>query len=102
VNHEHSEARAEVCDHRGVPGELGLIVEVVYRLGPCAGYRDGYRIRTVSDRPFAQLRMGGELRRGTSNVCLTERHKLRPLVEDKDEADQEGIRIKQPDEPVLA
>lgn len=70
----------------GCPENIGLIVEVLARLGSCPPRADAYSIRTVSGRAFHQLwNSDGEIVRGNSNVCITDRHKLRPLVDSKDE-----------------
>jgi hypothetical protein len=60
---------------------------VIHRLGAYQGRKDAYWIRTVSGRPFHQLWMGDDLQRGASNEAITDRHKLRPLVEPKDGAE---------------
>ena len=39
----------------GCPENIGLIVEVIYRIGPHHGSDDAYWFRTVSGRPFHQL-----------------------------------------------
>ena len=57
------------------------------RLGAYQGREDAYWIRTVSGRPFHQLWMGDDLQRGASDEAITDRHKLRPLVEPNDEID---------------
>lgn len=64
----------------GCPENIGMIVEVVCRIGGVAPYTDGYKIRTVTGRKFAQLWKGNDLIRGHMDVALTERWKLRPLV----------------------
>lgn len=73
----------------GCPENIGLIVEVLEHLGPCPPRDDAYRIQTVSGRHFPQLKMGADerLERGCSSEAITDRHKLRPLVEDEDESD---------------
>lgn len=69
----------------GCPENIGVIVEVIERIG---GDSDCYRIKTVSGRPFAQLwNDEGVLSRGDANICFTDRHKLRPLVDAKDKAE---------------
>ena len=60
---------------------------VIHRLGAYQGRKDAYWIRTVSGRPFHQLWMGDDLQRGESDEAITDRHKLRPLVEPKDEVE---------------
>ena len=71
----------------GCPENIGLIVMVIHRLGAYQGREDAYWIRTVSGRPFHQLWMGDDLQRGASDEAITDRHKLRPLVNPKDESD---------------
>lgn len=68
----------------GCPENIGLIVEVLQHYGACGERSDAYCVRTVSGRSFHQFRRNGELVRGTSNECVTDRHKLRPLVDPKE------------------
>ena len=70
----------------GCPENIGLVVEVICRIGPHSAREDAYWIRTVSGRPFHQLWIDKELQRGSSSEAITDRHKLRPLVDPKDEA----------------
>ena len=80
----------------GCPENVGLIVEVVEHLGAYPPREDAYRIRTVSGRRFPQLKVGPKewLAPGSSNEAITDRHKLRPLVDPKDEADlRRGVRV---------
>lgn len=77
----------------GCPGNIGLIVEVLAHLGPCGDRTDAYHVRTASGRPFAQLWVGSGSRRRlrneyNSNECITDRHKLRPLVNLKPETEE--------------
>lgn len=65
----------------GCPENIGLIVEVICHLGRCDGREDAYEIKTVTSRKFNQLWCGNELVRGTSTIAVTDRHKLRPLVD---------------------
>jgi hypothetical protein len=74
----------------GCPDNIGIVVEVLAHLGPCGGRVDAYRVRTVSGRPFAQLwdESGPKPRLMSNHVvndCITDRHKLRPLVDPKGE-----------------
>lgn len=66
----------------GCPENIGLVVEVLEHIGYCPPRSDAYGIRTVSGRPFPQLKVGPSKRlvRGTSEFAITDRHKLRPLV----------------------
>ena len=66
----------------GCPENIGMIVEVVTRLGKFGGYEDGYQIKTVTGRNFNQLWVGNHLKAGTATTAYTERYKLRPLVEE--------------------
>ncbi|MGV1016802.1 MAG: hypothetical protein ACOYBW_05425 [Fluviibacter phosphoraccumulans] len=66
----------------GCPENIGMIVEVVGHLGEYGTYEDCYKIKTVTGRNFRQLWVGANLKSGTSTIAYTERHKLRPLVED--------------------
>ncbi len=67
----------------GCRENIGLVVEVVEHLGRLGASDDAYRIRTVSGRPFQQLWQGADLLRGHSDEAITDRHKLRPLVDPK-------------------
>ena len=65
----------------GCPENIGLVVEIIERLGAYKGRDDAYYVRTVTGRNFHQLWDGGDLLRGNINECVTDRHKLRPLVD---------------------
>ena len=65
----------------GCPENIGLIVAVIQHLGRYGSKQDAYHVRTVSGRHFHQLWTGGTLTRGHTDKCITDRHKLRPLVE---------------------
>jgi len=69
----------------GCPENLGLIVEVVCHLGPHDGRQDTYEIKTVTSRKFNQMWRGSKLVKGYSTEAITDRHKLRPLVNLGDE-----------------
>jgi len=69
----------------GCPENLGLIVEVVCHLGPHDGRQDAYEIKTVTSRKFNQMWRGSKLVKGYSTEAITDRHKLRPLVNLGDE-----------------
>lgn len=73
----------------GCPENIGLVVEVIARIGQHKDREDAYWIRTVSGRPFHQLWIGQELQRGGSSEAITDRHKLRPLVDPKDESTEQ-------------
>jgi hypothetical protein len=68
-----------------------MVVEVIQHLGPYEGREDAYWIRTTTGRPFHQLWHGKELMRGSIDECVTDRHKLRPLVGGEDDADYEVV-----------
>ena len=74
----------------GCPENIGLVVEVISRLGQHEDREDAYWIRTVSGRPFHQLWIDKELHRGSSSEAVTDRHKLRPLVDPKDDVSDAG------------
>lgn len=76
----------------GCPENIGLVVEVLEHLGPYPPRDDAYLIQTVSGRNFPQLKMGPKerLARGCYNEAITDRHKLRPLVEVKDESNAQS------------
>ena len=80
----------------GCPENIGLVVEVIERLGEWDGRPDAYRVRTVSGRPFQQLWSGGDLLRDASDEAITDRHKLRPLVDPKAEVDLRQVEVMQP------
>ena len=69
----------------GCHENIGLIVEVICRIGPHRGREDAYWIRTVSGRPFHQLWIDKVLQPGSSSEAITDRHKLRPLVDPTDD-----------------
>ncbi|MDZ4343989.1 MAG: hypothetical protein U1E51_16340 [Candidatus Binatia bacterium] len=72
----------------GCPENIGLVVEVLEHIGAEPPRADAYRIRTTSGRNFPQLKFGREEERlapGTSNEAITDRHKLRPLVDASDD-----------------
>ena len=75
----------------GCPENIGLVVEVIKRLPRLGDELDPYLIRTVSGRPFHQLWDGADLLRDMSDQAVTDRHKLRPLVEPKIEADTRDL-----------
>ena len=79
----------------GCPENIGLIVEVICRIGAHSGREDAYWIRTVSGRPFHQLWIDKELQRGSSSEAITDRHKLRPLVDPKEDANDTAITDQQ-------
>ena len=79
----------------GCPENIGLIVVVICRIGPHSGREDAYWIRTVSGRPFHQLWIDKELQRGSSSEAITDRHKLRPLVDPKEDAYDTAITDQQ-------
>ena len=66
----------------GCPENIGMIVEVVAHLG-CYGQRnDAYEIRTVTGKKFNQLWDGNNLVDGYSATAITDRHKLRTILDD--------------------
>ena len=67
----------------GCPENIGLVVEVLEHIGAEPPRADAYLIRTESGRNFPQLKLGPKevLASGTSNEAITDRHKLRPLVD---------------------
>ena len=65
------------------PANIGLIVEIICHIGPYGEREDAYEVCTTSGRNFHQIWHGNDLMRGNSNVCITDRHKLRPLVDPK-------------------
>jgi hypothetical protein len=65
----------------GCPENIGMIVEVVQHLGAFEGREDAYEIKTITGRAFHQLWSGNDLLRGYSDYAITDRYKLRPLIE---------------------
>jgi hypothetical protein len=80
----------------GCPENIGLLVVTTEHLGAHDGREDAYRITTLSGRPFAQLTHGKRVLRGYSNVAITDRYKLRPLVDPKIEEDTRVLEEVQP------
>lgn len=73
----------------GCPENIGLVVEVIEHLGCIGDKTDAYHVRTVTGRPFHQIWDGNDLLRNCSNECVTDRHKLRPLIGNPVDAEQE-------------
>jgi len=74
----------------GCPKNIGLIVEVINHLGNVEGYQDCYAIMTVSGRPFPELWADATHSRtvpGVSSNAMTERYKIRPLIDLSSESD---------------
>ncbi len=74
----------------GCPENIGLVVEVLQHIGMAPPRTDAYRIRTTSGRNFPQLKYGTREERlapGTATEAITDRHKLRPLVDADDESE---------------
>ena len=69
----------------GCPENIGMVVEVIQHVGLYEDKEDAYLIRTTTGRHFHQLWSGNDLLRGQSDECVTDRHKLRPLVDCKDD-----------------
>jgi hypothetical protein len=84
----------------GCPENIGLIVEVIEHLGAHDGRADAYEVRTTSGRKFLQLWHGNDLLRGNSEYAITDRHKLRPLVDPKEVAPELAEALDQPSEAV--
>lgn len=74
----------------GCPENIGLVAEVIRHLGRYQDRADAYFVRTTTGRPFHQLWSGNELLRGSVDECITDRHKLRPLVGVDDDARDEA------------
>jgi len=78
----------------GCPKNIGLIVEVLAHIGPYPPRADAYRIRAVSGRVFPQLyNLEGFPIRTKSPVCITDRHKLRPLVYPSNESEERETEV---------
>ena len=72
----------------GCPENIGVFVEVIARLGRVGTREDAYHVRTASGRPLAQIWNERGPKRSLLNNpgvidCITDRHKLRPLVDPK-------------------
>lgn len=75
----------------GCPKNIGLLVEVVEHLGQYEEYADCYEIVTISGRPFPQLWANASHTRtvpGVSPCALTERYKIKPLLDFPEGADE--------------
>ena len=78
----------------GCPENIGLIVEVIAHIGSLPPRADAYRIRAVSGRPFPQFwNSEGNLISGYSDRAITDRHKLRPLADPKDESSEDETDV---------
>ena len=77
----------------GCPENIGLVVEVIRHLGQYEDRADAYLIKTSTGRPFHQLWSGNDLLRGRSDECVTDRHKLRPLVDGKDDEEMRDTAV---------
>ena len=79
----------------GCPENIGLLVVVLSHLGQYEDYDDAYEIETLSGRPMALW--ADESRTwtvpGASPYAITERCKLRPLVDEGDLDDVEDDEI---------
>jgi hypothetical protein len=85
----------------GCPENIGLVVEVLEHIGVEPPRADAYRIRTTSGRNFPQLKFGRKEKRlaaGTSTEAITDRHKLRPLVDASDDETDEHANVAKPAE----
>ncbi len=85
----------------GCPENIGLVVEVLEHIGAEPPRADAYLIRTTSGRNFPQLKFGRneeQLAPGTANEAITDRHKLRPLVDAKDD---DGYKREADDTPAV-
>jgi len=69
----------------GCPENIGLIVEVICHLGRYQSRDDAYEIKTVTCRKFNQMWRGNKLVKGYATEAITDRYKLRPLVNLGDE-----------------
>ena len=63
--------------------------------------RNAIAFRTTSGRHFKQLWSGNDLLRGTTDECITERNKLRPLVGVDSDEEQENIKVDMPHEALI-
>jgi hypothetical protein len=82
----------------GCPKNIGTLVEILDHLGEVDNYQDCYEIVTISGRPFPELWADGTRTRtvpGVSSIALTERYKIRPLIDLPSNADanQELVEI---------
>lgn len=84
----------------GCRENIGMVVEVIEHLGVYEDHEDAYFIRTATGRKFRQLWHGNDLLRGDSSECITDRHKLRPLVDSGDDADLHDAELELTDELV--
>ena len=82
----------------GCPKNIGILVEVLDHLGEVDNYQDCYEIVTISGRFFPELWADETRTRtvpGVSSIALTERYKIRPLIDLPSTADanQELVEI---------
>jgi hypothetical protein len=85
----------------GCPKNIGTLVEILDHLGEVDNYQDCYEIVTISGRPFPELWADGTRTRtvpGVSSIALTERYKIRPLIDlpsnaDANQTKQELVEI---------
>ena len=85
----------------GCPKNIGILVEVIDHLGEVGDYQDCYEIVTISGRPFPELWADGTHTRtvpGVSSIAMTERYKIRPLIDlpstaDANQTKQELVEI---------
>lgn len=85
----------------GCPENIGLVVEVLQFLGKHFERENAYLIRTVTGRKFNQLWHGDQLLTGYSTEAITDRHKLRPLVEPDDDHNERTNRELKEGQPAI-
>ncbi len=69
----------------GCPENIGLLVVTTEHLGAYGGSADANRIVTLSGRPFPQLKHGKRTLKRHSSEAITDRWKLKPLVDPRAE-----------------
>jgi len=80
----------------GCPENIGILVEVIKHLGACYSRSDAYQIKVVGRKYFPQLKTGPDnhIGPGRNNTAITDRHKLMPLEDPKNDFEDIEITIK--------
>ena len=76
----------------GCPEKIGMVVEVIERLGEYHDRSDAYSIKTLSASKFNQFWQGSEPLRGTSDTAIADRYKLRPTLDFKEESGEINLQ----------
>ena len=85
----------------GCPENIGLVVEVIQHIGRHLERENAYLIKTVTGRNFNQLWHKKHLLSGYSTEAITDRHKLRPLVDATDDVSTNSVRNLKEPQPIV-